>query len=311
MRDLLTQAAEVLDEPLLAHMVGIGVGMARPCHSAHEVMNDVDVGNNRRARRKQLLQFIILEGAVLRSVDPVPLLVQSVAERGHAVVPGERAAAAALHPLTLHVGRPMLPRVEEHLLREGRHVPVLHGAADDVHEPVGRVLELGHGEAQALEITLDSGGRAQVDRRSAAAQEQDVVDERKERVPRLVDDHDARHAEQPHSLQRRGHEQGAGGIEPCGGLVEEEHARLGDEFQADVHPLALAAADAFLLDATHEARLDVGEPHDAEDVIHDVPDPPGRDFRVVAQHGGELELLPHREVLENDVILRHEPDNAL
>lgn len=60
---------------------------------------------------------------------------------------------------------------------------------------------------------------------------------------------------------------------------------------------------ASLLDAPDDARLDVREPHDVEDVVDDAPDPPRGHAGVVAQRGGELELLPHRKVLEDDVVL--------
>mmetsp|Transcript_12748 Transcript_12748/g.25788 ORF Transcript_12748/g.25788 Transcript_12748/m.25788 type:complete len:122 (-) Transcript_12748:125-490(-) len=118
---------------------------------------------------------------------------------------------------------------------------------------------------------------------AALPEEQHVVEKCEEGVPRLVDHHDAGHAEVTQPREGEDDGQGARGVQARSGLVEEEDRGLRRELQADVHALALAAADAALLDAADDAVLDVVDLHDVKHVLRDGVNGLGRGPHPVAQ----------------------------
>mmetsp|Transcript_33905 Transcript_33905/g.89873 ORF Transcript_33905/g.89873 Transcript_33905/m.89873 type:complete len:437 (-) Transcript_33905:193-1503(-) len=263
-------------------------------------------------------ELVLLEGAVPVAVDLVPLVLQGRLQDHHAVREGHFATSGLAVQLpsggeVTGALRAVGPHLEEHRGSEAWRLRLIlvELSADDVHEPVRRVLVVGHAEALRLEVLLGSGGRPQIHGLAALAEQQHVVEEREEGEAGLVDDHDAGHAELGHLLQRGADRDRAARVETRGGLVQEEQGRLRRQLQADVDALPLAAADAPLLHAAHDAVLDVDDLHHVEDVVRDVLDPLPLRADLVPQPRRELDLLTHREVLVDDVVLRHEAHDGL
>mmetsp|Transcript_65710 Transcript_65710/g.189448 ORF Transcript_65710/g.189448 Transcript_65710/m.189448 type:complete len:344 (+) Transcript_65710:155-1186(+) len=209
-----------------------------------------------------------------------------------------------------HLLRLLHPYVEEHGRLEVGDFGVLHLAAEHIHEPIGRVVIRWHHEAELLEVGLRPERGAKVHSAPALAEEKHIVEEREERIPRLVDDHNCGHAELAHLLQRDGHRQRARRIQSRCWLVEEQHRGLRRQLQPDVDALPLPAANTALLHTAHDAVLDVVDLHHVQNVLRN----PLNALRVhpglVAQHGGEANLLPNSEVTVNDIVLWHEASHG-
>mmetsp|Transcript_91184 Transcript_91184/g.279149 ORF Transcript_91184/g.279149 Transcript_91184/m.279149 type:complete len:262 (-) Transcript_91184:720-1505(-) len=193
-------------------------------HALHQVLDDVGAGQHRGAMGEETAQFLRVHYAVPVAVHAVPTFLQLLLEDGAVVGGAHLSAMNALLFGTNAVcarvvasgasGRGLLaPHVEEHLGAEVRDAGVRHLAAEDIHKPIGRVLVVGHREPQALEVGLRAQRRTEVHGLPALAQQEDVVEQREQRVPRLVDDHDARHTELAHLLQRQRHGQRARGVQ--------------------------------------------------------------------------------------------------
>mmetsp|Transcript_58886 Transcript_58886/g.189373 ORF Transcript_58886/g.189373 Transcript_58886/m.189373 type:complete len:554 (-) Transcript_58886:56-1717(-) len=227
----------------------------------------------------------------------------------HQVVLESRQASATSR--ILGVAALLCPELEEHRRPEVLDLVVGHAAGQDVHEPVRGVLVLRHDEAQAVEVGLRLLGGAQVHGLAARAEQQHVVEEREEGVAGLVDDHGDGHAQVRHLLQGVDDLQRGGGVQARCGLVQPEQRGARGELQADVHALALAAADAALLHAADEAGLDVADLHHGQHVLHDVVDLLGRGRRRVPQLRGEVDVLAHRELRVHHVVLRHKAHDRL
>mmetsp|Transcript_49578 Transcript_49578/g.141660 ORF Transcript_49578/g.141660 Transcript_49578/m.141660 type:complete len:202 (-) Transcript_49578:399-1004(-) len=186
------------------------------------------------------------------------------------------------------------PHVKQHVRLEILDGRMRHASRQDVHEPVCRILALRHLEPQALEVRLRPLGRPEEDGPAPWPQKKYIVEEREELVPRLVDHHDNCHVELCHlpegvdDLQRRG------GVQPRRGLVQVDQGRARDQLQADAHALALPTADAPLLHAPHQTRLDVADLKNLESIVDDVIDGCRGGVARVAQLGGEVEILAHR-----------------
>mmetsp|Transcript_39591 Transcript_39591/g.84562 ORF Transcript_39591/g.84562 Transcript_39591/m.84562 type:complete len:225 (-) Transcript_39591:298-972(-) len=126
-----------------------------------------------------------------------------------------------------------------------------------------------------------------------------------------MDDHDARHAELAELAQGQAHGQRARRVQARCWFVQEQQSGLGRKLETDVDALALTSADSSVLDASHDAVLDVVNLHHVQDVLGDEFDSPLGQIRAPAQAHGELDLLSNGQVLVHDVVLRHEAHEAL
>mmetsp|Transcript_80240 Transcript_80240/g.259229 ORF Transcript_80240/g.259229 Transcript_80240/m.259229 type:complete len:276 (+) Transcript_80240:1306-2133(+) len=203
-----------------------------------------------------------------------------------------------------------MPHFEQHLRLKSGNPSVLDLAADDIHEPIRRVLVPRHCETQVLKIFLGSTCIAQVNSLTAFAQEQHVIKQREERVARLMNHHDARHAQTAQCLQRQCHGNRARRVQPRGGLVQKKQSGLGGKLQAYVDSLPLPSADASLLDTAHDRVLDVVDMHDVQHVVDDMCDPFLRGADIVSQPCGKENLLSDGQVLKDNVVLRDEACHA-
>mmetsp|Transcript_61215 Transcript_61215/g.182389 ORF Transcript_61215/g.182389 Transcript_61215/m.182389 type:complete len:707 (-) Transcript_61215:491-2611(-) len=286
--------------------------------SHHQLVRDLVVRElDAEAVFEQGREALAVQRARVRTV-PVPLVLDvppdhlPVVSVARFPAPLDRPPAGAL--LDPGAARP-LPLVEQSLReRVGGHPGVLdrHVPREDVHHPIGRVLVGRHLEAQARQIVLGAVCGTDVGRPAALPQQQHVVDEREEAVARLMNDHDDGHAQVRHLLQHLAEQQRARSVQPGGGLVEEEQRGARGELQADVHALALAAAEAGPGDAVaHEAVLLRLELQNLQHVVRDPVEPSDAGAGGVAELRGEADVLAHRHELVHDVVLRHEADDGL
>ncbi|BAS83582.1 Os03g0282166, partial [Oryza sativa Japonica Group] len=109
-----------------------------------------------------------------------------------------------------------------------------------VERELDRVLAVGDRVAELREEQRQAGRRAVV-HRPASGEEHETIDEADDAVARLVDGHDHDAAALRDALQHLHHHERAGGVEPGGGLVEEQDDGVVDDVDADGHPPALAA----------------------------------------------------------------------
>mmetsp|Transcript_117988 Transcript_117988/g.313926 ORF Transcript_117988/g.313926 Transcript_117988/m.313926 type:complete len:357 (-) Transcript_117988:604-1674(-) len=281
-----------------------------------ELLGELEARLGAEAAAQDLLQLPRAQGRVLAGADLLPLGLEQLGNDLGVVLDGPVARPAGLPGKRRGVGgrlpvAPLGPLVEEQVRRVLRELGALDRPGGHVHEPVGRVVGGRARKAEAFEVPHGVHGGPQVDGTAPLAQQQHLVEEREEGVPGLVDDHDDRHAQLRHLLERVDDHEGARCIEAGGGLIQEEEGGAGRQLQADVHALPLAAADAPHRDAAHDAVADVVDLHDVEDVLGDVLGALARDLGGPAEERGEVDLLADREVLVHDVVLRHEASDRL
>mmetsp|Transcript_20454 Transcript_20454/g.59308 ORF Transcript_20454/g.59308 Transcript_20454/m.59308 type:complete len:285 (-) Transcript_20454:1034-1888(-) len=206
---------EVLLELLVAH-VAIHVVVSsqrysRRCVDAlDELLEHPLVGRDVAAVLQDQREFLLLECLGRRPVDELPRILEVRLEHLLLLVPQVSRAvrhlarnpssvvelASVLLPLLGQTFRQLLPRHLGELGVAAFGLPRHH-----VHHPVRRVFVRRHSEAQLLEVALRACAGPRVERATASAQEQHVVDVREEAVARLVDDHDDGHAELRHLRQ--------------------------------------------------------------------------------------------------------------
>mmetsp|Transcript_30744 Transcript_30744/g.78349 ORF Transcript_30744/g.78349 Transcript_30744/m.78349 type:complete len:220 (+) Transcript_30744:1118-1777(+) len=176
-------------------------------HAHHHLLQHLVAGLGLAAPSEERLELTVLETAVPTHVHEVPLVLegalqtQRVVHACHCPCPAQ--SAAHDHGVVFLIDPPL-----EQLRRlEAVWLPLVLAqlATEDIHKPVRWVLVRGHGEAQRFEVRLGPCGWAEVHCLAALAEQQHIVEEREEREARLVDDHDARHAELAHLLQRGDH----------------------------------------------------------------------------------------------------------
>ena len=94
------------------------------------------------------------------------------------------------------------------------------------------------------------------------------------------------------------HQPRVGGIEARGGLVEEDHLRLGDQGPRDAHPLAHAPGQL-----RGQEIVGAGEPHQGEEAVDAIGDLPLAEPGVLPQREGHV--LEHGEGVEEGRVLEH------
>ena len=124
-----------------------------------------------------------------------------------------------------------------------------------------------------------------------------------------MDDGDHQPAARGLRLQQPHHDVGVRGGQARCGLVHEQDGRFADQFERDVQPLALAAADGF---GQRIAHLEVGDllllefgQHPADALAALGGREPGQ-----AQPGVVVQIFPDGQVFEQQVVLRHGADDA-
>ena len=112
-----------------------------------------------------------------------------------------------------------------------------------------------------------------------------------------MDDGDHRGALQRELLQQRDHLLRLEGVQPGGGLVEEEQVGAADELAADGEALALAARDAAALGVAHDRVGRLDERQFADELLDErlllgerhvlwQPEPRGEEQRLAHLRGG-------------------------
>ena len=202
------------------------------------------------------------------------------------------------------------------LLRRGvTVVPVVVVSVQLAHQrvdqKVGRVEVHRARRAQSAKVAQRVLGGPKVGH-AALVQQAEVVEEREDLGGGLVDGRDdgaararERMRQRRHDLRRRVR------VEAGGGLVDEEHRRVGDELGADVDALALAARDAARRRRLADHR--VGRALEVQRLDH-------RRHQLVARGGRgglrqpqrrrERQHLAHRLRRHHQVVLRHEDRRA-
>mmetsp|Transcript_6253 Transcript_6253/g.21978 ORF Transcript_6253/g.21978 Transcript_6253/m.21978 type:complete len:284 (-) Transcript_6253:40-891(-) len=141
-----------------------------------------------------------------------------------------------------------------------------------------------------------------------AREQQHVVEEAHDLRRRLVDAHHHDAAGARHGVQQHDEPGGEVGVQPGGGLVEEQHARVRHQLHGDAEPAPLATRDASARHAAHERARHAGEPELVDHVLHARHAPPARRVPGHAQPAGVHHGLAHREVRQEEVVLGHVGD---
>ena len=134
-------------------------------------------------------------------------------------------------------------------------------------------------------------------------QQQKVVEHLEGGAARLVDDGDHRGALHRELLEQRDHLLRLEGVQPRGGLVEEEQVGAANELAADGEPLALAARDAAALGVAHDGVGRLDERELLKQAVDHLALLLERHVRRQPQPRCEHERLPDRHLRVEDVLL--------
>ncbi len=123
----------------------------------------------------------------------------------------------------------------------------------------------------------------------------------------LMDDRHDKGAGVGHLLEQVHQEFGILAAQAARRLIDEEHLRLPNEFEGDVQPLPLTAADGLVQGIPHRKMARFLQSQLLEATVHPLV---GRRFVFlsVGKARSVPEVFLHRELREQMVLLRHQPD---
>jgi hypothetical protein len=133
------------------------------------------------------------------------------------------------------------------------------GDAHHIEVELGGIHELGTLVALCLEMFIGLLGYPLVNAASVDHQHESV-EFAEQFGGGLVDGGDDRFAVVGQFLEKQDDLESSGGVQPCGGFIEEDDAGVGDELNADGGPFAFAATDALDEGVAHLDVCAGGEP---------------------------------------------------
>mmetsp|Transcript_20322 Transcript_20322/g.51982 ORF Transcript_20322/g.51982 Transcript_20322/m.51982 type:complete len:242 (-) Transcript_20322:84-809(-) len=195
-------------------------------NAPHYLLHDLLAGLHTRAIQQHLGEVLHTQGRCDRKVDTLPIVLDvlfddldlfhlarvPVRQRVVDEVPA-RVTWLAQIPALLEFF-PLLEQPLRHFLCADIRILVLGLPRHHVHHPICWVLVGRHAETQPLEIQFGLLRGAEEGSPPTLAEQQHVVDERKQTVSGLVDDHDDGHAELRHLLEHPDQQQRACRIQP-------------------------------------------------------------------------------------------------
>ena len=185
-----------------------------------------------------------------------------------------------------------------------------HLAAGQVQQEVGGVDPGGDGEAQRLEV-VHRRLRSAVVNRVALAEQQQLVQLLVQAGRGLVDGGGHRAAAAGQLAQHAQQVHGGGGVQPRGGLVQQQQRGVDQQLVPHGDALALAAGDAAAEEAADDGVAALGEAQRGNGGVHARQLVGAGHGARQAQHGGVVQRLVHRQRLVQQVVLHHVAHAAL
>mmetsp|Transcript_36783 Transcript_36783/g.79723 ORF Transcript_36783/g.79723 Transcript_36783/m.79723 type:complete len:439 (+) Transcript_36783:313-1629(+) len=157
--DVVAEAGEVVHELPLGHRLRVW------SHPLHQLADDLVCRDHGGTMGQQFLKLLRIHDAILVGVDGVPTFLEILPQNGLVFLGAKLAALGgaskqAVVGATGGGGLQVLvlvaatPHLEEHVWFEVADAVVGDFPTQNIHEPIGRVLILGHFESEALEVGL-------------------------------------------------------------------------------------------------------------------------------------------------------------